>query len=355
MRSRRTSIADLAQTLHLSPSTISRALSGADVSEATRQRVQQLAAELCYQPNPTAVALRRGYSNTLGVLLPRITGAFFPEVVKGMLETANQAGYQVLICLSQEDTRQEQQQLELLRKAQVAGVLVSPASSTPDISHLEAARAADLPLVFFDRTVTGFTGRRVSSVGVDDCAGAYAAVAHLLAEGCRRVAHLSGPLHLGIYQQRHQGYLHALRDYGLPFCPELCYVAEPHQPTGAAGMRQLLHLPQRPDAVFSSTDSLMAGAMLHLKERGLRIPQDVALAGFSNAGFTMLTAPPLTTVDQCSYQLGCLAVQQLLKLVQPGTSLAPLAPVLLSPQLLVRASSQRGMPGERPTDETNCL
>ena len=341
---RRTSIADLAQALKLAPSTVSRALSGSEVSEVTRLRVQKLADELQYQPNPTAVALRKGHSNTLGVLVPDITGTFFPEIVDGITEAAGEAGYHVIICSSREDTHQEKKHVELLTKAQVAGLLVSLASSTRDFSHFETVRTANMPLVFFDRAVAGFTGRRISSVVVDDYAGAYAVVTHLLAEGYRYIAYFSGPRHLSIYQQRHQGYLQALRDYGLPYRAELYYEAEPQQQTGAAGMQQMLALPRRPDAVFSSNDSFTAGALLLLKERGLRIPEDVALAGFSNAGFTTLTEPPLTTVDQCSRQMGRLAVQQLLKILQPGTSSAPLAPILLSPKLLVRASSQR-MPG----------
>lgn len=340
----RTSIADLAQALKLAPSTVSRALSGSAMSEVTRLRVQKLADELHYQPNPLAVALRKGHSNTLGVLVPHITGTFFPEVMDGITEAASKAGYHVIICPTREDAQEEKKHLKLLTKAQVAGLLVSLTSSTRDFSHFETVRTANLPLVFFDRAVADFTGQRISSVLVDDYAGAYAVVAHLLAEGYRHIAHFSGPLHLGIYHQRYQGYRQALRDYGLPYCEELCYVAEPNQQTGTTGMQQMLQLPRRPDAVFSSSDSFTAGALLLLKERGLRIPEDVALAGFSNAGFTTLTEPPLTTVDQCSHQMGRLAVQQLLKILQPGTSSAPLAPILLSPKLLVRASSQR-MPG----------
>ncbi|MGI4865183.1 MAG: LacI family DNA-binding transcriptional regulator [Janthinobacterium lividum] len=337
----RTSIADLALALNLAPSTVSRALAGSEVSAATRLRVQKLADELHYQPNPLAVALRKGHSNTLGVLVPHITGTFFPEVVDGITEAASEAGYHVIICPSREDTRQEKKHLELLTKAQVAGLLVSLASNTREFSHFETVRTANLPLVFFDRAVAGFTGQRISSVVVDDYAGAYAVVAHLLAEGYRHIAHFSGPLHLGIYCQRHHGYRQALRDHGLPYHEAHCYVAEPHQQTGTIGMAQMLELPRRPDAVFSSDDSFTAGAMLLLKERGLRIPDDVALAGFSNAGFTTLTEPPLTTVDQCSRQMGRLAVHQLLKILQPGASATPLAPVLLSPKLLIRASSQR--------------
>ncbi len=338
----RTSIADMARALNLAPSTVSRALSHyPDVRETTRQRVKLLAQELHYQPNQTAVALRKGHSNTLGVVLPHLTGSFFPEVVDSIIEAANKAGYNVLVCPSREDTRQEKQNLELLANAQVAGVLVSLASSTQDFSHFEPLRAAKLPLVFFDRAAPGLTGNHISSVVLDDYAGAYAVVAHLLAEGYQRIAHFSGPQHVGIYQQRHQGYLQALRDHGQPYREELLYRAEPDQQAGTLGMQQMLRLSLPPDAVFSSNDSATAGAMLVLKQCGLRIPDDVALAGFSNATFTQLTEPPLTTVDQCSRQMGQLAVQLLLTLLHPSPSLPPPSPVLLTPQLLVRASSRR--------------
>ena len=345
MTSHRPSIADLAQALNLAQSTVSRALGqSTDVSEATRQRVQQLAAELHYQPNQVAVALRKGHSNTLGVLLPHITGTFFSEVVDGITEAASEAGYNVIVCPSREDPHQERRNLALMTNAKIAGLLVSLASGTHDFSHLEVLRTDNLPLVFFDRAVAGFTGRRISSVVLDDYAGAYAVVAHLLAEGYRRIAHFSGPLHVGIYQQRHQGYRQALLDHNLPFCPELLHVAEPTAAAGATAMQHCLQATLPPDAVFASCDSFIAGALRVLKQTGRRVPDDVGLAGFSNAEFTALTEPPLTTVDQCSRQMGRLAVQQLLKLLHPGSNAAPLSPVLLSPRLLIRASSRRAMP-----------
>ena len=338
---RRPSIADLARVLNLSPSTVSRALADhSEVSEGTRQRVQQLAQEMGYQPNQVAVALRKGRSNTLGVLVPHLAGSFFPEVVDGITEAASAVGYNVMICQSHDNAHQERRSLELLLQAPVAGVLVSVASATHEFSHFEAVQTAGLPLVFFDRAVAGFTGPGVSSVVLDDYAGAYAATAHLLAEGYRRVACFSGPQHLAIYQQRYQGYLQALRDHGLPHQPELVFHAEqPHQRIGAAHMRELLALPQPPDAIFSASDAAVVGALQVLKERGLRIPGDVALAGFSNAEFTAFTDPPLTTVDQCSQQMGREAVRQLLHLLRAGA--LPTPPVVLRPKLLIRASSQR--------------
>ena len=331
MTHRRTSIADMARLLNLATSTVSRALTQyPDVSEATRQRVQQLAQELHYQPNQLAVSLRKGRSRTLGVLVPRINGHFFPEVVGGITEAASQAGYQVIICQSQEDTRQEKKNLDLLVNAQVEGVLVSLASTTLDFTHFDHLLRTNLPLVFFDRALEGLTGRYVSSVVIDDYAGAYATVAHLVAEGYQRIAHFSGPLHIGTYKHRHQGYRQALLDHGLPYQADLVHVAELQLAAGAAGMRHLLRLPSPPDAVFSSNDLAIMGAMQVLKEHQLRIPEDVALAGFGNADFTALTEPPLTTVDQCSRAMGSAAVQQLLGLLRPGGAPTPPPLVLFS-------------------------
>ncbi|RZJ57379.1 MAG: LacI family transcriptional regulator, partial [Hymenobacter sp.] len=177
MATRRASITDLATALKLSPSTISRALSGhKDVSEATKVRVRALATELHYQPNQLAAALRRGRSKMLGVVVPHIQGHFFPEVVHGITAAASKAGYQVLICQSNEDAAQERQHLDLFMTAQVEGILVSLAKTTTDFSHFEQVRAQQVPLVFFDRAVEGFEGEQVRAVVLDDYQGAYQAV-----------------------------------------------------------------------------------------------------------------------------------------------------------------------------------
>ena len=343
MANRRASITDLAKTLGLSPSTISRALSNHDdVSEATKMRVRQLADELHYQPNQLAAALRRGRSNTLGVLVPHITGHFFPQVVHGIATEAAKQGFNVMICQSNEDTRQEQKNIDLLMNSQVEGILVSLANSTHDFSHFEAVRQQNIPLVFFDREVEDFQGSNVSSVLFDDYHGAYQAVTHLIEQGCTRIAHFRGPLHLNIHKNRLQGYRDALTAHGLPVDDDLIVLCEMTPKGGSQAMRQLLKLARRPDAVFSANDLAAVGAMQLAKAHRLRVPKDIAFIGFSNELFTTLTEPMLSSVDQRCEQMGKTAVQLLQKMIKGGPkSQGPPRPIVLKPKLLVRESSQR--------------
>ncbi|UOQ64534.1 LacI family DNA-binding transcriptional regulator [Hymenobacter volaticus] len=343
MATRRASITDLAKQLNLSPSTISRALSDhEDVSQATKDRVRQLATALNYQPNQLAAGLRKGRSKMLGVLVPHITGNFFPQVVHGIATEANLSGYNVMIFQSNEDEQQERKNIELLMNAQVEGILVSLANSTHNFEHFEMVQDNTLPLVFFDRIVEGIAGASVGAVVIDDYQGAYEVVTHLAAQGCTRIAHFTGPLHLNIYRNRHQGYLDALQAHGLPAEEELTVFCEMTLAGGTEGMRQLLARPQRPDAVFSSIDVAAVGAMQVLKKAGIRVPQDIALAGFSNEQFTAFTDPSITSVDQNCELMGRTAVQMLLDMVTDNPE-RPASPhnIVLKPKLLIRESSLR--------------
>ena len=343
MQTRRTSLTDLATALRLSPSTVSRALADhKDVSEATKQRVRQLAAELHYQPNQLAAALRRGRTHTIGVLVPHITGHFFPQVLDGIAAEASKAGCSVMIFQSNENAAQEKKNIELLMNSQVEGILVSLANTTTDFSHFELARQHNVPLVFFDRVLDNFRGDNVSAVILDDYQGAYQVVSHLIEQGCTRIAHFTGPLHLSIHKNRHQGYLDALAAHGLPADPELSVHCEMSQKGGQTAMRQLLRLPAAQHAVFGSNDLAAAGAMQVIKAHGLRVPHDVAVAGFSNEAFATLTEPNLTSVDQGCETMGISAVRLLQKILDPNPDrLAQPRNVILKPRLIVRESSRR--------------
>jgi LacI family transcriptional regulator len=335
--SKRISIQYLAAELGLSVSTISRALNNAtDVSDATKAQVWALAEKLNYQPNSMAASLRSGRSNVLGVIVPHINGAFFPAVVHGIERLASKAGFNVMICQSSEEVGREVNHIKALLRAQVDGVLVSMSNTTRDFEHFEQVRRKGIPLVFFDRMPEL---PNVCGVVADDYRGAYQLTEHLIAQGCRRIAHLAGPQHLNITFNRHQAYHDALLAHGLPYDERLVVpLANSRENGGAAAMRHLLAGPVRPDAVFSAYDFAAAGALRVLEEHGIRVPEDIALAGFSNEPFTTMVKPQLTSVDQHGELMGEAAVQLFLQLQKRSDTFTGQR-IVLKPKLIVRASS----------------
>jgi LacI family transcriptional regulator len=331
------SMSDLARELGVSMTTISRALSDHhSIGPATKQKVRKLAKKLNYQPNHLAAALRKGKSKLLGVIVPYIEGRFFPSVVHGIETAASKAGYSVIICQSNEDVAHERKNIETLLSAQVAGIMVSLSRTTLDFKHFDKVRKRGIPLVFFDRTMDG---EEVNAVVLNDREGGYQSTKHLLEQGCRRVAHFAGLQHLNIYKNRRQGYLDALQEYGLPHDEDLVVYCDMTLEEGMAGMQRLLALPNPPDAVFSAGDSSLLGALQLLKQRGIRVPQDIALAGFSNEGFTAITEPMLTSVDQRCEEMGQAAVRLFLELVEAKGNSFSHRQVVLQPELFVRGSS----------------
>ncbi|GAB2463103.1 LacI family transcriptional regulator [Hymenobacter qilianensis] len=339
MASKRASISDMAKELNVSVSTISRALSNhSSISETTKKKVWKLAQDLNYQPNHLAAALRKGKSNLLGVIVPHIDGHFFSSVMHGIETVASKAGFNVLICQSNEDVAHERKNIETLINAQVEGILVSLARTTRDFKHFEKVRKREIPLVFFDRVLEG---QDVNAVVIDDREGGYLTTKHLIAQGCRRIAHFGGPQHLNIYKNRRQGYVDALREHDLPINEDLIFYCDMTLEDGIVGMKHLLQLPEVPDAVFSASDFSIVGAMQVLKAQHLRVPEDMALVGFSNESFTSLTEPMLTSVDQRCEQMGQSAVRLFLELVEEKSAKFSPRRIVLQPDLIIRDSSIR--------------
>ena len=331
------SMADLARELGVSMTTISRALSDHhSIGPAMKQTVLKLAKKLNYQPNHLAAALRKGKSKLLGIIVPYIEGRFFPSVVHGIESEARKAGFSVIICQSNENAADERRNVETLLSAQVAGILVSMARTTTEVHHFDKVRKRGIPLVFFDRALEG---NNVNSVVLNDREGGYLSTKHLFEQGCRRVAHFAGLQHLNIYKNRRQGYLDAILEYGQTPSENLIVYSDMTVAEGAAGMAQLLTLPEPPDGVFAAGDSAVLGALQELKRHGLRVPSDVALAGFSNEGFTAITEPMLTSVDQRCEEMGHAAVRLFLELVQAEGGAFASRQVVLQPQLFIRESS----------------
>lgn len=337
----KTTIHDIAKKLNITASTVSRALNNKPrISENTRKAVLKAAKQLNYQPNNIAAALRNGKSHLIGIIVPTADRSFFASVVRGIEEIANSINYKVIICQSYDNYEKEVQTVEALINARVDGIIASIGKNTEEFSHFKRAQERDIPLILFDRVTDELD---VSQVVVNDYLGAYKIVEHLIKQGCTRIAHFTSPKKVSIYIERLRGYKAALRDYSLPDDKELVIESDLQLEDGRSSMEQLLKLKKLPDAVFSASDYGAMGAMQVLKERQIKIPQEIALAGFSNEPFTSFTDPPLTTVDQLSITMGNFTAELFFDQLNSGKK--PISQkTVLTPKIIIRGSSLRKVP-----------
>jgi LacI family transcriptional regulator len=306
-------IKDIAQALNISPSTVSRALKDhPDISRETKDAVNNLAAKLRYKPNAVALSLKNSRTNTIGVIVPEVVHFFFSSVISGIEDVAYDAGYNVMVCQSNEMYSREIINAQALDSNRVEGALVSISKETHDFSHLLYLEENGIPLVFFDRAPEDLD---VDKVIIDDRKAGYNATTHLIETGCRRIAHLAAPQTLGIGIQRLAGYKQALAEHGIPYREDWVIVADSFELAGDA-TRHLMHLPTPPDAIFAVNDSTAVGAMKTLQRMSIDIPQKVAIIGFTAGFFSDITTPTLSSVDQHGYEMGVEAAKLLLQRIE---------------------------------------
>lgn len=339
MKKEKTTIHDIAKKLNITASTVSRALKDHPrISDETKKAVQRVAEKLNYQANHIAAALRKGKSNTLGIIVPTTDRSFFASVIRGIEEIANRAGYNVMICQTYDSYKKEVDSIEALLKVRVDGIIISHGKETENFDHLKAVKEKGIPLIMFDRSNDELG---VSQVVIDDYFGAYKSVEHLIEQGCTRIAHFTNTRKISIYKERLRGYREALQNNGLKFDPALVVESNLQLEDGRNSMIQLLAQKTIPDAVFSASALGAVGAMQVLKERNLRIPDDVALVAFSNEAYTSFIEPSLTAVDQHSMRMGNSAAEVFLEQIAlKDKSFIPQTTVL-RPELIIRASSLR--------------
>ncbi|OWP63689.1 LacI family transcriptional regulator [Hymenobacter amundsenii] len=327
----------LAQALDLSVSTVSRALNDSyEISAATKEKVQLLATQLGYQPNPYASSLRRQQSRTIGVIIPEVANNFFSLAINGIEEVARQNGYHVLIYLTHETFAQEQTIVQHLANGRVDGILISVSGETQDAAHFAKLRELNLPTVFFDRVCEEVATAKITT---DDYDSGYRATRHLLDMGCRRIMHLTLAHHLSIGQKRMRGYLDALRDADLPFDDTLLIRGGPNAAQNTAHVRQLLEQDAHIDGIFASVESLAIAGYRACHQAGRRIPNDVKIIGFSNLEMADLLDPPLTTIRQPAYAIGKEAATLLFRALLKNQPILASQSLELKSELVVRAST----------------
>ena len=336
MQSEKPNILDVARKAGVSSATVSRVLAGAtSVNAQLRARVLSAVEELNYQPNWMARNLRAQSSSTIGLVIPDIQNALFLSLVRAVEDLAYAHQLTVILCNTDDNPEKQRSYLDIMRSQQAAGIVVVP-THPKDAAMLAPVQASGIPIVLVDREIAGF---RADTVIVDSVSGAQLAVAHLIAEGCQRIAVLAGPQDLTPGYDRLQGYYAAHRAASLEPVPALVKIGTFKRDSGYELTHDLLAAPDPPDAILASNNLMAQGCIRALHERGVRIPDEVALVSFDDMPWAEDLNPPLTAVAQPTYELGQQALELLLhRIKRPG---APLRKVILQPQLIVRKSSVR--------------
>lgn len=344
MKKKKVTIRDIAEELDITASTVSRALSNHPrISTSTKEAVWKMAKKMNYRPNNIAAALRKGKSNIIGVIVPTSDRNFFASVIRGIEEVIREQGYNLIICQSDDQYSKEQMNVEALLKIQVDGIIASVAKKTTNFEHFKKIKEQGIPLILYDRVSESLD---VNAVVTNDYLGSYKAVTHLIEQGCRRIAHFAGEQHINIYRDRLEGYKDAQKEHGITIKKDLIIESDlilsmkKVIEQGRKMAEDLLKMSELPDAIFSASDFAAMGAMQVLKEKGIDIPEDVAVVGYSNDVSGSFIEPGLTSVDQHTKRMGNLAAQLFLEQSNQsnGNQFTPRR-TLITPELIVRESS----------------
>lgn len=333
-------IKDIAKALDMSTSTISRALRGShEISDQTKKLVQEYARGVNYRPNPIALSLKERRTRSIGVIVSEIANTFFSQVINGIESIAYSRGYHVIISQSHETYEREVTNLNYLSSRSVDGLLLSLSSTTKDVSHIKVLHDKGLPIVFYDRAAEEINTHKVI---IDNFQGGYAATRHLIRSGYKKIAHITFSEQLTLTRERGKGYQHALAESGIAYDPDYVKNCRHEQSVlleVEESVRQLLELPCRPEAIFAASDRLTMGALMALKKAGVHIPQEMALTGFTNSEIVDLLHPPLTAVKQPAFEMGQLATELLIGLIESKRPVTRFETRVLKPELTVRDST----------------
>ena len=336
MKQRRTSLKDLADKLGVSIATVSRALRNShEVGEEMTQKVKQLAKELNYRPNPFAQSLRKEAPRVIGVIVPNLVTHYYAAVLDGIEDYASKLGYSVISSNSHEDHEREAQALDNFLNMHVEGIIACLAQDTTDYSHFEQLHEMGVPLVFFARCCLEDMFSQV--VGNGDVA-AQEATQHMIETGSRRVAFIGGPNHLDMVRRRKHGYLEALRENRIPIDRNLVVCDKIDFDVARKATLRLLEGENPPDAILAFNDIITYAAFDAIKSKGLRIPEDVAIIGFTDGDTAAFVTPRLSAIMDQAHVQGTKACQLLMKSINGDEKIyKEVVPMILK----IRESSEK--------------
>jgi len=330
-------IKTIAKELGVSTSTVSKALRDShEISIETKERIKAYADYYNYKPNNLALQLRNQKTKVIGVILPKIVHHFFSTVIKGIENGASEKGYHIMVCFSNESYQSEVDNLKVLSNGSVDGLLVSAAKETlqnQNFKHFEDLVNEEIPLVMFDRVLDSINCDKVI---VDDIGAGYKATTHLIERGRKKIAMLATPEHVNIGTLRKRGYEKALKEYNLNGSSNLAL--EIDEESDLKGQISRL-FNQDVDAVFAVNEIYAALAIQLAKEKGLRVPEDISVVGFTDGLISEFSSPSITAIVQHGFTMGKQAVELLIDRIENEGEILPARTKVISSDLHTRESS----------------
>ncbi len=330
-------IYDIAKKLNISAATVSRGLKDhPGINKNTKKKILNAAAEMGYRSNSFASSLRKKHSNIIGVIVPRLNSNFMSDVIAGIEKVVNEANYNLFISQSLETMKKEVSNAKAMFNNRVDGLLVSLAYDTTNIEHFEAFVNRGIPVIFFDRVQEH---DQFPSIFIDNYKAAYNITTHLIDQGCKRIMHIGGSQLRNVYSDRFNGYKKALEDHNIPFEKDMAIINNLSANAGSETAQLILKMPVRPDGVFVANDICAVSCMQTLKKEGVKIPQDIAFAGFNNDPTACVIEPNLTTIDYKGYEMGEVAAKILIGHLDNHDDLHQTHSLILRSELIIRESS----------------
>lgn len=333
-------IKDISKALNLSTSTVSRALRDShEISGETKKLILDYARKINYKPNRNAQSLKEKKSHSIGVVVSEIANSFFSQIINGIESIASKHGYTVNISQSMESAERELMNLEYLTSSFIDGLIISVSTETENHQYLRELHEKGLPIVFVDRVIDEIETHKVIA---DNFKGAYKATKHLISRGYKKIALVSNNSSLSIAKERLDGYTAALTEANIPLKENMivyCDHGGMIYDEVEQAMHSLLKLRNKPDAVFAGSDKITTGCLRFMKNKKLKIPEDLALIGFSNSDLTELLHPPLSVIRQPAFEMGEAAMTLLLKMIESKRPQQKFETRIQSTELLIRKST----------------
>lgn len=328
-------IKDIANHLTLSVSTVSRALTDdKNIRKETKEKVLAAAKALGYRPNPVATNLKYGRTNTVGVIVPEMVTPFASQVIEGIQKVLYAKGLKVIIAQSDENPQREKENLQLMESFMVDGIIICLCHHAENRGLYTRLQEEGIPMIFFDRIPED---KDASKVIVDDYAKSFFMMEHLIRSGRRRIAHLQAPSYIYNSVERFRGYKDALAKFRIPYDDSLVIKTGMTIDDGRRAAEQLIRANASFDALFAFTDTLAIGAMNYLREQGISIPEEVAIASFSGTILSTIVYPQLTTVEQPLEEMGEAAARLMLEKINDPS--AANRTIVLDAKIRVRGST----------------